>query len=505
MKKRNQVTRRKENEDRYGTRNKSAAALALLILIAGTFAWQAFDQEAVNEFRGESPSPGARLHDDYNGSNKDVYIENYLTIDEGGDDIYVRIRIDEYLEYGTGAGVMYEEDMERGEDIKVVRGDYQRNEEIIPDIFDEDTWDTYIPQAYRTETQEESIRDYRNLEFGSRKYYLPTFNKNYGSEEADINGTMEGQDGERLSEDQYTDYVAYSSGYNTRQDEIYAYPEGSDLPEGAIDNEDGTYRIENVLHTATLTGGAKERPSAVSSYVITMDQWLDLSYEDKKGNYWVYDSNGWAYWAAPLEPQTATDVLLDEVKEVRAIPGAAWYYSINVVTEMATAGDWGNKESTVPDDQGMYAEITTNGLALLNHISNQVGVDIQLTDGYYNSFVNNISALALNQQLDIKYSLEIIDGLDVAEEKEVNWTVTYQSGSGGNRDASACLNTEKSQTDNLVSFTPNSADMVGNTYRIMVSSVVNPDMFAYVDVTVYDASTMSLEDVEFELLYSVDK
>lgn len=505
MKNKKVLEHKKNSTERKNVRNSVAGILTVMILLGGTFAWQAFDQEAGNEFYGSSPSPGARLHDDYNGSNKDVYIENYLTAEQGGDDIFVRIRIDEYLEYGDGAGVMYEEDMIRSDAMVVVRGDYQRNEEVIPNIYDTSTWDTYLPKEYREDDiQGDTIRNYRTLNFGARKYYLPTFNKNSGNEDADINGTMAGEDEDRFSEDKYLDYNAYSQGSQVYGDEVYAITEGIDVPENAVINGDGTYTLKNVLHTVKLTGGATERPSSVSSYVITMDDWLDLDYEDKKGNYWVYDENGWAYWAAPLESMTATDVLLDEVVETKAIPGAAWYYSINVVAEMATAGDWGLAEAETLEDKGMYNEITKNGLALLNHISNQVSIDIQVMDGYYNSFINDAAAIYLNDSLDIVYTLEVLDGLDVEEEKGIEWSVVYQSGGGSVRDASACLDTSLSASNHIVKFTPNLDGMIGNVYRIMISSTTNTDMNAYVDVTVVDAATMSIEDVEFELHYAVE-
>ncbi|MFR9546941.1 MAG: hypothetical protein SNJ29_15400, partial [Rikenellaceae bacterium] len=85
-------------------RNKKALATvtALALLTTGTFAWQSFSQEATNKTIGRLDDPGARLHDDFDGENKDVYVENYGVTEDGGKPVYVRIRLDEFMSVGTG-------------------------------------------------------------------------------------------------------------------------------------------------------------------------------------------------------------------------------------------------------------------------------------------------------------------------------------------------------------------------------------------------------------------
>ena len=53
-----------------------AVGLAAVIALGGTFAWQSISQQALNETMA-TINPGGRLHDDFNGSNKDVYVENF--------------------------------------------------------------------------------------------------------------------------------------------------------------------------------------------------------------------------------------------------------------------------------------------------------------------------------------------------------------------------------------------------------------------------------------------
>ena len=80
-----------------------AVALCILLLLTGTFAWQSISQTALNEAAG-AVNPGGRLHDDFNGTNKDVYVENYTKPGEGVP-IFARVRLDEYMEIGDGAGL----------------------------------------------------------------------------------------------------------------------------------------------------------------------------------------------------------------------------------------------------------------------------------------------------------------------------------------------------------------------------------------------------------------
>lgn len=78
-----------------------ATVMAISILTTGIFAWKSISKKALNEVKGSS-NAGGRLHDDFNGSNKDVYVENF-TDPKNGQPIYDRIRLREYMEYGKGA------------------------------------------------------------------------------------------------------------------------------------------------------------------------------------------------------------------------------------------------------------------------------------------------------------------------------------------------------------------------------------------------------------------
>ena len=68
-----------------------AAVLVVAIALTGTYAWQSISQRARNEADG-FVNPGGRLHDDFNGQNKDIYVENF-TDPEDGSPIFARVRL----------------------------------------------------------------------------------------------------------------------------------------------------------------------------------------------------------------------------------------------------------------------------------------------------------------------------------------------------------------------------------------------------------------------------
>lgn len=408
----------------------TAAALAAAILVSGTFAWQSISQTATNKAAGVA-NPGGRLHDYFNGENKDVFVENFTDPDENGVDIFARIRLDEYMEIGPGAGTT----------------DPDKNVTVIgkedADISDPETWITHLPghlpggEPGNTHTP---MHEYWEWEMGGKTVYMPTFNMDQDSLEADINGTFEGPDGTDGTTpgdtaDRYGDYVEYEIG-NTKSDyEIYSHE-----PEEKSDIE--------VEHTAKETAEGR---------VITMEEWLAMPEEEQIGAFWVYDNDGWAYWAAPIKPGETTGLLLNGIKPQKQ-PDEEWYYAINVVGQFATAGDWGSEE----EETGFYEDgITEDGLHLLNKVSDRLPeVTHMLVEGGFKQYVAVGDTLTLNASMDVKNPTG-----DPAE-TYVEWSC---------EDAGSALQGNK--------FTPNES-MVGQTFKITATSALTPEISTYVDVVV---------------------
>ena len=317
----------------------TAVVIAVAIVLTGTFAWQSISQTALNETMS-AVNPGGRLHDDFDGRNKDVYVENFTDPENGGVPIYARVRLDEYMEIGPGAGLK--------------TGDAgaadKKAESLIKgaDLNNVNTWETHI-----FGNTNDPFHEYWGWETGGQTMYMPTFNRNKDSLKADINGTYAGFDNDITTGTPFDDYKDYSDPNNSSvtADEVYDN-DTNDVDEGDIRT------VPQQTHKATST---------LNGTLMSMEDWQNAT--TKPENCWVYDTDGWAYWSSPIAPGTATGLLLDGIT-LQKQPDDNWYYGINVVGQFATRGDWGSAET----GDGFFGpnaghEPTANALNLLNKIS----------------------------------------------------------------------------------------------------------------------------------------
>lgn len=319
-----------------------AVITAGMLLLSGTFAWQSISQQSLNEVMA-SPNPGGRLHDDFHDItykedgtaqyetmtfDKDVYAENFTTRSENGTQIFVRVRLDEYMEFGEGAGNV---DAERNFAESIIDG---------ADLSNKDSWTTY---RYGDETSE--FRKYFQMDFGGKTTYMPTFNKDRNSLEAEINGTFKAD---------FQDYTDYAEERNRQvtADAVYA-----------VTNENGETSQKIVRETHI----AKETEDAL---VISMETWISSGM--LPGKFWVYDTDGWAYWANPVDPDSATGLLLDQISRTDEIMREDWYYAINVVAQFITYDDIGKETGSGFYDTSAGTVPTENAIMLLETI----GVEI---------------------------------------------------------------------------------------------------------------------------------
>ena len=289
----------------------SAVALTVVAVLAisGTFAWQ----QAAKKVRNEAQStvnPGGRLHDDFNGTNKDVYVENFSTPGEGTE-IYARVRLTEYMERGADAGEK--------------TGDTVRNVTVIdPDtkIGDETTW-----KVHKFNDPDNKFAAYWDWQLGGSKVYMPTFNMNKDSLKADINGTWEvkGADGAP-----YGDYKEYALNDTLAGIELRDIDTDNDIDEGDASQVGVNHSETPATHTAQST---------LNATVISMEQWKTEK-NSQPGPYWVWDTDGWVYWAQAIQPGTATGLLLDGIT-MKTVLSDSWYYVINVEGQFATGDDLG--------------------------------------------------------------------------------------------------------------------------------------------------------------------
>ncbi|MGN0537318.1 MAG: hypothetical protein ACI4M3_05025 [Acutalibacteraceae bacterium] len=359
----------------------TAASLAAIVLLSGTYAWQSISQEAKNETSGNAMNPGGRLHDDFDGRNKDVYVENFTSEDEDGVPIFARIRLDEYMELGEDAGQNLDNPMRVA--TPLIAG---------ANINDVTTWKTHIPT---TETkvcengEPNTFHEYWTWDMGGETVYMPTFNKNKDSLKADINGTYEG-----LDDIPYSDYVTYTEGYTKTGKAVY-------------DNDLNNTEDENVT-TATESHTARKTQNAT---VMTMQEWIDGGRQT--GKFWVYDVDGWAYWAEAIQPGEATGLLLDRI-DLESEPMENWYYAINVVAQFATAGDWGAEDGTGFYDISKGVPPTSNALFLLNQAAGKAPT-VTITEA------DNKNTVSPGESLTFTAKLTLAD-IEV-DNQNVTWTV----------------------------------------------------------------------------------
>ena len=401
------------NKKRIAT-SVAAVATAAALLLGGTFAWQSISQTALNE-ASDVINPGGRLHDDFNGTNKDVYVENFAD-----EEIFARVRLEEYFEIvmnkGTDAEtkeyiVGYEETDAEGNFVLDDEGNPKKHYEIFTDY----TSDGEFGAANVKNDEGETTYSWWNWTTGGETQYLPTFNLNKDSLAADINGTYAGSDGNPdTEEDKYTDYVDYLNGYDINDpvegDEIYD-ADTNDVDEGK-DAVEGT-------NIKTIAGESHAITATESATLMSMQEWIDAG--SNEGPYWVYDTDGWVYWAQPIPGRNedgstnATGLLLDGIELNQAMDDS-WYYAINVVAQFITADDLGKTDGT-----GFYdTEKGTVPSAAALELLKAIGVE---TEGA--TMVNDAAALqdALDKGEDV--TIGEVTATEVNAEREEELGATY--------------------------------------------------------------------------------
>ena len=308
-------------EKKKQRRLRNLALLSLLLLaVGGTFAFQAFNQRAINDRLNDvQVNVGGRVHDYYNRDteNKDVFVENY-----GERPIMARIRLSEFLET-----------RQTGEtDFTPLVSGSQRDQL--------DSWTTWIPSSDNINVRanvgnSDAFNRYSRLTFGwSREgefapWYMPTFNH----DNLDLMTAAAGHARDYIAGGGATDGVtdgathpgAGTDAYWSENDEYENGSQGTTWP-GVIAN-----------HTAAQNLQQQRAP-------MTIEQWNNLQDYQKIGDFWVIDhETGWAYWASLLEPGQATSYLLDAAEMLDAIEdtvfNGSYYYGIHVDSELISPGE----------------------------------------------------------------------------------------------------------------------------------------------------------------------
>ena len=374
----------------------SAVALgtAAVLLLSGTFAWQSISQTAENE-TANIVNPGGRLHDDFDGSNKDIYVENF-----GDEPIFARVRLEEFLALVINQGKDYANTEVKLGSMVYTDATSRYTYTGATYVFDEDNRNADGSFKAGNEWWKWQV----GRENSKTAYYMPTFNKNKDSLAADVNGwykngigafgtattkTIDSVVTSRNTEGgQYEGCTTYTAESTKTANAIYDIDrnfndELSTLSAAALnDLIDGTTTYdENAVQLVEETHDAQQ--IGTTRGLISMDEWLDMveaqiiedvqamvgagmsadeadpPYDiEQFGNYWVYDTDGWVYWSAPIMPGTTTGLLLDGIQRT-AVMDDSYYYGINVVAQFVTADDLGTTRDALKhggngDGTGFY-------------------------------------------------------------------------------------------------------------------------------------------------------
>lgn len=356
----------------------AAVATAAALLLGGTFAWQSANQTALNE-GADTINPGGRLHDDFDGTNKDVYVENFTDPENGGQNIFARVRLEEYLEVVLNYGTP-------GETEKQLLGEKyyapvldEDGEQAVDDegnpVYETEYTYEYVPFTGYDSLSGNTVQagvalnddstSYWNWQMGGSTVYMPTFNMNKDSLEADINGEYKYGVGvitdKNIEGGQYSPMKTYTDGETKTANEIWD-TDSNDIDELAENGVDINTLIEQTgtdydSKAVKLVNNTHTAQPTLDAQLISMSEWLTMvednggEYDpDVHGGYWVYDNDGWVYWSAPIAPGTATGLLLDGIA-LNQVMDDSWYYAINVVGQFVTADDAGAGDGT-----GFYDE-----------------------------------------------------------------------------------------------------------------------------------------------------
>ena len=401
-----------------------AVTAAAALLLSGTFAWQSINQTALNE-ASDVVNPGGRLHDDFDGTNKDIYVENFAD-----EPIYARVRLNEYFEVVMNYGKEGVEVTDIVAGSKTEKDDPGETDETGKNLYDY-TYDIHYFD------QENATDAFWNWTMGSSEsedvWYMPTFNLNKDSLVADVNGTYRDTLGGISNRDdtQYLGYMSYAEGDTEIGTEIYD-GDANNLDEVGNDfNNLGSYAdnivtVEDVEHAAVQVGD--------TNGLISMAEWLELyNNGEVTDNYWVYDTDGWVYWSSPIAGGTTTGLLMDGIA-LKGVMDDTWYYAINVVAQFVTADDIGDGTEENP---GFKLDgMTPEAEALLKAI----GVDVDGTgseesenpksvyvtmsgEPYTEYHVNVYDTIELTDGQGMRLSYEDEDGAEVVLERDVQYTL----------------------------------------------------------------------------------
>ncbi|WP_165061304.1 hypothetical protein [Adlercreutzia sp. ZJ154] len=297
-----------------------SVTLALAIGVPATFAAVTGALTPNNDSNPPSATTSytaARLHDDFNGfkdgHDKNVYFENYVTSSDTVTANPVLVRAKLTHEYKTQASVSDAEQT----------------------VIAADT--ALAPTANNQYTS----GDIAVTLGGSGEFYMPTFNKNINSTDNDV----------RSSKNPSPNYTDWALDQAAQETEI---------------GYDGASSAEAVEH--------KAKAIPASQVFSSVTEWTTAG---SPAASWVYDTDGFYYWASAVQPGEVTGLLINDAA-VNSTSG--WNYTINV--------------------QGTYADINEPCVKDGKYYFDKDGT-MEMSEGIYNMFAKSLGRVNATQSAAI--------------------------------------------------------------------------------------------------------
>jgi len=277
------------------------------LFLSGALAYSDFTQSRINRFRGSNDAD-VTLHDEFDGENKDVFVEN-----SGNSIIYVRVRLDEYMQVENHVYKMADPAPK-------------------PDVRDKTTWITHTYKGA-------SIGDCGNTDTADKFHDFYEW-KMKGAYRSYMQGTP--------------GMVYTTLGADGKVDENPVGGRPTALANAPVLMSE-FLALDDLDYQTQMNDAQRVEWDRIISGLWILDDTADAS-----------DGGGWAYWSAPLKPGTATNLLLDEVKLISAADDD-WIYRIDVKLQAVTANDFGKWD----DDTSLCGyKITAGAQTLINNVLN---------------------------------------------------------------------------------------------------------------------------------------
>jgi len=280
-------------------------------------------------------------------------------VERPAQNIYVRIQLFEYMEFGANARLHGDPHHypapwlgPDGSSTGVTANNAARSvSSLAPgaERHDVTTWTLREWNNYSADTL--LFRNYFTWFLGGQKQFMPTFNRDRQSYEADVKGDAVAH----IRNDHPLGTGEVINETIRRVDNAVVRPNAAPgvgvYPAGA-----GTHNFfvgqttwsahakfdDNGNHSVTTLPITHTAQPTLNAEVIYMADWYAEDFSGVTATSretfvgWILDTDGWAYWSQPLRGGEATGLLLDRI-QLTGDPEDTWYYAIHIESEMATA------------------------------------------------------------------------------------------------------------------------------------------------------------------------